>query len=437
MIYLLLYILSFNVLILTYYLSIPSLYSYIGLIDEFSLPNYVLSHFLIVLCCSVIGKDTQTKNFFHHLCMIAALLPVLVVSTGAGRPFEFMLVCTLAFVFLVLTSRFFIVPPILFPKIRRLAIAKVCMVASVGILLGVFSSVGLSYINFDIFAVYEFRRDISDALPFAFSYLNTIAISVLIPVSFLIFLSEKKLYYCLAVAIVSVLFFALTAHKTPLFMPFILAAIYFIVKMNAGARLLIYAFLVGAIVSAADLIIYRQYFLDEVTNLGILGDLFLRRSLLIPAHINFLHYDFFFSGEQYFWSSSRITFGLIEPPYELRAPFMIGLTYFDRPGMSVNSGWIGSGIANAGLYGLLLYSVMIGLLLSFLDSYGRVIGHQTTVALAFLTFLNLFQSTDLLTMFLTHGLMFLLLLLCFIPSKADASHFNRHKSRRRQLKAAF
>jgi len=82
--------------------------------------------------------------------------------------------------------------------------------------------------------------------------------------------------------------------------------------------------------------------------------------------------------------------------------------------MSANAGWIGSGYANAGMFGVYLYSVMIGLFFSFLNAYGRKLGGRLVITLFTIPVFTLLRSSDLTTMFLTHGLLISILILIII-----------------------
>jgi hypothetical protein len=82
--------------------------------------------------------------------------------------------------------------------------------------------------------------------------------------------------------------------------------------------------------------------------------------------------------------------------------------------MSANTGVVGNGYANAGLFGVFAYSSIVGIFVSILNSFGRRIGHTfVTAASVYMIFL-LMTTTDLITAILSHGLLLLIFMLSII-----------------------
>ena len=71
---------------------------------------------------------------------------------------------------------------------------------------------------------------------------------------------------------------------------------------------------------------------------------------------------------------------------------------------------IGAGFANAGLLGVFIYAVIIGLALCLLESHGRAVGHAIVVTASILIIHNALTATDTVTLMLTGGFGSLLLL---------------------------
>jgi hypothetical protein len=136
----------------------------------------------------------------------------------------------------------------------------------------------------------------------------------------------------------------------------------------------------------------------------------LRRAMLVPAHLNYIYYDFFSQNDFIFWARSKITFGLIDPKFDLDTPHLIGFVYYSSELTGANTGWIGSGYANAGFVGMLLYAIIIGCLFSIMDSYSNFIDKKVIVSIMVAPLLAVLMSSDLPTAMLTHGALFALLL---------------------------
>ena len=149
---------------------------------------------------------------------------------------------------------------------------------------------------------------------------------------------------------------------------------------------------------------------------GWFGSLFVRRGLLVPVYLNWCYWDFFSNSQYYYWASSKISLGLIPEPYGMSMSSMIGSIF--ASGANANTGWIGSGMGNAGYFGAFLYSILIGLLFSIFDGFSNKIGRKFVIAVFSVPVLTMIQSTDFPTMFLTHGLVFLVLLTGFLNKRS-------------------
>ena len=105
-----------------------------------------------------------------------------------------------------------------------------------------------------------------------------------------------------------------------------------------------------------------------------------------------------------------MSFGLSEMTYSLSPAHLIGLEYFGNEETGANTGWIGSGYMNAGLIGMLLYSIIIGFLLKILDGYSRPINKRVIISILIAPMLTLISASDLPSAFLNHGILLSLVL---------------------------
>jgi len=272
---------------------------------------------------------------------------------------------------------------------------------SIFIILAIFLLGGWRNINFNIMAVYEFRGEVADNLPGIFGYINSIATKVFIPFAMVFAIQNRRWIGLMVLVGLSILFFALTSHKSPLFYPIVVVFAYGIVQFRNAQIFMLVSVLIIVFFSAIDTYAFTH---DWGGYSGIFSSLFARRVILIPSLLNWFYVDFFEHASKINWANSKLTLGLMISPYDAAAPRIIGLEYFNREEMSANTGWIGSGYANAGIFGVITYSVLIGLLLSFLDAYANKLGVQVVTAMFTLSVFTLLTSTDLATMLITHGL---------------------------------
>jgi hypothetical protein len=146
----------------------------------------------------------------------------------------------------------------------------------------------------------------------------------------------------------------------------------------------------------------------------------INRFLFIPAQLNFYYYDFFSQNPKIFWTDSKwLLIGkIIDYPYSLPLQMVIGDTYFNNPETNANTGWIGSGYAHAGFFGMMIYAIIIGLIFKYLDFKSKILD-KNFIIISFSPFIvSLFFSSDLKTVFITHGLFLYMIILAMLkPDK--------------------
>ena len=83
---------------------------------------------------------------------------------------------------------------------------------------------------------------------------------------------------------------------------------------------------------------------------------------------------------------------------------LVGAAYLNE-GNHANTGWVGSGYGQAGLFGVAVYSLILGFVVKLFDSFA----HQTSNAIAsaffFVPTITMISSSDTLSVFFTQGLL--------------------------------
>ena len=82
--------------------------------------------------------------------------------------------------------------------------------------------------------------------------------------------------------------------------------------------------------------------------------------------------------------------------------------------MAANTGWLGSGYAHLGFIGMLIYAFIIALILKYLDFLSKYLDKRFILISFSGYIITLFLSSDLKTVFLTHGLFFYLIILSIL-----------------------
>ncbi len=109
-------------------------------------------------------------------------------------------------------------------------------------------------------------------------------------------------------------------------------------------------------------------------------------------------------------AQSKLTFGLVEYPYDLDSSHLIGYHYYNNELTGANTGWLGAGYMHFGFAGMIFYALLVGLLLSMVDMLVKNREHSISGAILFVPLFVLFQSSDLPTCMLTHGFLLALFL---------------------------
>jgi hypothetical protein len=411
------YALYFITLLCVYIYGIVPVYAYMGFLDEFSAGNMLFSILILVFVAPLLRPDGFPSSFFLNVAASLVLIPTLVIYTGAGLPHRYALITTVAISLIAIITKTFRPRPLKLPLIHSSKLLLLLALLSTVTILGVFLFGGARFLNFNLSAVYDIRREAADNLPRFFGYLNSLVTKVAIPFGLVFALHNRRWLAAAAFASMSILLFGLTAHKSPLFYPLTVAFVYLIAQSRYLTQYFLAALIAIVLISALDL----WFFLHGAEGIsGWFASLLARRAILVPSLLNYYFLDFFTDAPKYFWADSKVTLGLVASPHDLRAVNLIGLEYFGKQEMSANTGWIGSGYANAGLWGITLYSIFIGLLLAVLDTYARRLGTRMVVALFILPLFTLLTSTDLTTMLLTHGLLFSIFLLTLVKSNPQS-----------------
>ncbi len=385
-------------------------YNYIGFVNNLSVVKILQSLLTFPVFFLFLKKNYNyyPVNFFCCLIIFIVLIPALVhfsVTADYGYYFINILSCLIVFIILSLVRlrlRYFHLFSFNPLQLMRFLLGLVFLFIGSIVLMG-----GWKYFNLNFARVYEYRAAAANNLPAIFNYFFSVIAKVIIPVIIILALHNKKKIYALMAVICAFLEFGLLSHKGILFNPFVTIFIYLFLGKKDVIKYMLLALIIVCVISIVD------FYLSEVTHeslTGWFGSLFARRVLMVPPLLNDFYIQFFSVNSPYYWCSSKVSFGLIECPYPLSAANTIGEYYFGSSSTCANIGWIGAGFSNMRLAGTIIYSVMLGLILCLLISFTKKLGVRIVLSTSFLIILNILNSTDIFTAFITHGLFYLLLI---------------------------
>ena len=398
------------------------IYAYQGLlVDSLNIIKVMFSIFFIVTAFALLRKNELPSFFYLNLIIALIVTPSLVLFSGCDLPFSFALTTWFAFAIVAFVAQISKLHTFRTKHIKSKTLLHCFVVLSGLFILSIFALGGGKYINFDFSLVYDLRQEVADNLPHIYSYLMPSFSKVIIPLGIILSLIYKQRVMLLMLILCDIMIFALSTHKTPLFIPFAVIGAYWLSKYPKGVNVTIMFLIFGVIVSG---------FVYYLLPLGLnetwiwIGAIFTYRILLLPSLLNWQHLEFFSTNPYYYWADSKFTLGAVTSPYDFPMPFQVSLAYvgIERMG-SANVGWIGSGVGNAGYLGIVLYSVLLGLFLSLIDAYGKKIDKSVMFAIFLIPVLTAVQSVDLTGMLLTQGLLVLFLIVIFLDPNVKPRAF--------------
>lgn len=372
----------------------------------------------------------KPSTLFYQVMLTNVIIPMIVLYWAGNRPFEYLAQVMVAYCLAIFLPFYFKIKPPHIPFASKSTLRSALFVLSCAYIVAIFALGGGAYLNFDFTKVYEFRGEAASNLPGIFGYISPLIAKIIVPVAFVLALLQKKYGMALIVFGATVLIFGLTAHKSTIFIPFMLLFVY---AASSGKHLigkLLLGILAVLVLSVLDFWGAQHY---EGKYLGWAGDLMLRRLFFIPAHLNYLYYDFFSQHGPVLFSNSKVTLGLLEYPYPLDVPHLIGSEYFYDETTGANTGWLGSGYMQAGFAGLVLYAFIVAAVFKYIDACARQSGDRALITAAVIApILAVINSADLPPAFLTHGLYINLLLIACLSNRSSNAHSSYEQRARAQ-----
>lgn len=230
------------------------------------------------------------------------------------------------------------------PKFKNLLFFAILVFFAINFMYGGIPS--LSSLLFE--NVYDTRAEANFPLPLIL--LQNFFCKIILPLCILFAIKDKKWSFCIYCLIVQVYIYGITGLKTYLFIPFVLMGIQRFSRIDIERVLIIgLTGLVGAI-----FILYQ--FIDAT----LLYAVFANRLLFFPAMIKYAYFDYFNNNEYAYFTQNSFSkvFG-IESNYSTNIPNLIGETYFDKPGMWTNTGFMADAYSNLGFVGILLMASVL------------------------------------------------------------------------------
>lgn len=408
-----LYLFAFLLLVLLYEFYVAPNWEYMGFEVRLNGTKLAIATGIISFFALATPTDAGVRSFFLNLTLTICLLPSMVLYACADKPTLSLLVLLIALAIVYVVSAVPIPRTTLF-TIKTKTLMWFLVVLTSTLIASFYLLGGFHNFNLNLALVYEFRTDAAEALPGIFGYLSSTFSKVFIPFGITIALVHRK--YALMIFFVgsAVLLYGLTSHKGILLSPLLAVGSFVVLSRDGRYSVVLTLFILLLLFGLFATVMMA--FPESSSLWSWYNTLFIRRALMIPALLDYYYINFFTDNPYYYWSSSRLTFGMMPDPYGIVPPKLMGEVYFGSADTSANTGFIGSGYAQAGLPGVIIYAFGVGLLFAIFQAYGTYLGLPFVVAATMGQVLTMIRATDFVTLFLTHGMLISLLLLAVARS---------------------
>jgi hypothetical protein len=402
----------FNVLVYAYLAINVPLWGYLGYTEDFSWSRYFVASLALFFVKAITPRRIDSYYSFTIVVFSALSITTMAVLFAARGYDPLYFVAVISFFALIS-----LIPRIVDFKIaaRRSSHLPIVVLSSGVILLTLFwvaSKGGLSRLSFNISDMYAVRRDVEGVyFQGPFIYLNNWAAKIFAPALLAFGLMNRRYGIALFAIVAEVIFYGAFAQKTPIaLIGFTLFSIWAVPRRFRTAAM---ETLFGVIVSAA-MFLYFSY--GEVLSSAIV----VNRTFFGPA-MNNVHYFEFFREAQFTYFSNSFLKGVIDYPYGQHVFDIISTIRTGDVGINPNTGALGTGYMHIGYFGLFLYAIVIGILISIIEGLSKY--HRAWVAVAVAgppTFIML-TSTDLAVALVTNGLALSVVLLFLWPRETNTA----------------
>lgn len=387
-------------------------YAYEGFTVDFDINNYTISWILYILTCFITPRNFVRISDYFVVLAVTAVIGPLATLVGVGGYSSFSLTVTVASLLLIiLIVNFFGSVNLSIPFIKNGRIIAVysSITFVFAIVLWLFATGAALNLNFNLSAsyVYEYRAANAQLSSFGlFTYFNNWVYQVFNVFLISYFLLRRKWALFCFFSLLQVFFFGVSAHKSILFYPLLIVSIWYYLQKQTSLVVVPLLFSGVIIFSFLIYLVFSDIFISS---------LFIRRVFFIPAILTANYFEFFADNPFVYWSNSVLS-SFVDYPYTERMTVLIG--EYRNTGASANNGYVSSGYAHAGIFGVLLYSFMLGIIMSFLNSLTRNTKHLWFyLALVIVPIRTVVISSDLFTSLLTHGFLIAILIIFFVRQR--------------------
>lgn len=373
---------------------INPVFAYDGFVVDVDPVKYIESWIIFILCIHFFPKKlNKPSDYLLSYILFSFAIPLLVYYglADADRYHLFLVFLCISLVIFFRNGKFLKIPTL--QNGRKLAIAMLLLGALMATAWMIYVG-GLNYFNVDLARVYEYREGSGELInQGVMGYVVTWATKVFGPVLIAMLLWQRRLIFASVIIFLHFIWFAISSHKAVLFYPFLVTFLWIWFRHSKALSLVPLAMSIALVISLGVFFAFDEIFV---------GSLFIRRLFFVPAHLTFAYYEFFSNNPLVYWSNG-IGSVFLDYPYELNTAKLIG-DYLGSE-TSANNSFFSTGYMHAGIFGVMLYGILVGYLLRLIDSICHMhVPSWLGVAAVIVPAQALIISSDLPTVLLTHGM---------------------------------
>ncbi len=387
--------------------------SYLSFDYQFDMMQYLISWGLYLVAIVLVKKRIKLySDFFFLLFLLIQIAPLTSIYGLDNDKALFPVVVTVV--------SFFVIYIVVYSRSKRIHIPIIknanSLLLAVSVVLIVYLVMwsiitgAIRNFNLDFTRVYEFRMvnsKLMDLGPLA--YINIWVYKFFMLFLFCYFLYKQRFWMAVIVFLVQTYFYGITAHKAVFFYPFLCLIVWVVFHRTNKAIFLVNSFMAVILVA---------YLIYDLTAYSRPATMMIRRVFFVQPRLTFEWFDFFSRNPHVFWSDKILSF-IFKYPYEsdVAIPYVVG-TYLLSPDLCANNGFISSGYAHAGIAGVMLYSVLLGVIIRLFDQL--IFRGLPLWFVACLTAIPTWalNASDLFTVLLSHGLLLSYLILVSIDVRS-------------------
>lgn len=387
-----------------------------GLVNNFSFYTLILGTGFFVLLAITAPKENSARGIILHFFALTHVLPSTILYIFGVISLKTQLIVMVSFLVLLVISNIK-VPKLAFRGLTERHFLFGVLGFQALIIVMVIRIQGFGSFNLDIMKIYDFRREVQSNLPGIFTMLNSWSGKVLLPLGLILALKQRNYFALVTLLSLMVLLFGLTQHKSTFILPLGAVIIYLALQWASNLRAIF--IVIGALVLLATTEVFFSAFVTNSQLPAFFTSLTIRRALFIPPLLNDYYVQLFQSEPFVFWIGFIDSIFFLKYPLPMPPAFMIGMDFFGSERMSANTGFVGSGFANAGAFGTMVYAFFLGLAIAFIKNQANRLGTALVASVCLFTVYTGLTTSDLVTAFFSHGLFLNLVLLPFLPGRVN------------------